>query len=341
VSSLRPVVGAPALVAETVSLAYLGRTGRHLQTRSSSWCADTLRVLKIPVTVDGYLPTGPALLVCNHISWLDSLVIGNRLRCAFLAKRELQGWPVVGRVIARIGGISVDRAGGLEPILDETERRLQAGELVCLVPEAATSNGTLLRPFRSGIFEAAHRTGAQVYAVALAYEDADGTRCEEASWTDESFAASLRRVIGRAGSICARVAFRPVACQPSRQATAAAALARVAGVLGLACRTLEEAAPLRAPTAAEHLVARLRLETIRGALPEAVRQYAGRQLLQRTWAELQVDSLDAIPVLLSRASLLIRALCPQADHSVRTEVWCIPIVRAQPIVPSRAAAPSD
>jgi lyso-ornithine lipid O-acyltransferase len=53
-------------------------------------------LLGVTVTIEGPLPTASALLVSNHVSWLDIPILSSVMPLTFIAKREVGGWPLFG-----------------------------------------------------------------------------------------------------------------------------------------------------------------------------------------------------------------------------------------------------
>jgi len=67
------------------------------------FCRRLCEVFNIEVQVHGTIPREPALWVSNHISWLDVAVLGSGARIFFLAKAEVEKWPILGN-LAKGGG---------------------------------------------------------------------------------------------------------------------------------------------------------------------------------------------------------------------------------------------
>lgn len=141
------------------------------------------RVLGLRRTlVNGAPPQGPMLIVSNHVSWLDIVVLGAVMPVAFVAKSEVAGWPFV-RTLARLQRtVFVDRqnrrATGV--VADGLSRRLAQGEAVVLFAEGTTSDGKRILPLRSSLLAAAALPdGADTHAVVvqpvvLSYSRLDG-----------------------------------------------------------------------------------------------------------------------------------------------------------------------
>lgn len=133
-----------------------------------------VRLLGVRVRVVGAPEAGgrPVLFVSNHSSWVDIGVLGGVLPGCFVAKGEIDNWPVI-KWIARLGRtVFVSRrrnATGRE--VDLMRARLSQGDNIILFPEGTTSYGTVLRPFRSAFFALADGdAGPIVQPVSLAYD---------------------------------------------------------------------------------------------------------------------------------------------------------------------------
>ncbi|MBM6593887.1 lysophospholipid acyltransferase family protein [Microvirga pudoricolor] len=106
----------------------------------------------------GTPPSGTATLVLsNHVSWLDIPVIGSLRPLSFIAKSEIEGWPVVGFMAKLQRSVFIDRArrGATAEVNETVGLRLAKGEVIVLFPEGTTSDGNRLLPFRSSIVGAA------------------------------------------------------------------------------------------------------------------------------------------------------------------------------------------
>ncbi len=120
-------------------------------------------------TTCGVFPDGSALLVANHLGWLDIVVLVARADCAFVAKREVSQWPVIGAVGRRLGVVFVERrpSRDLRRAVSELEARLREGAKVVLFPEGTTTDGRTVLPFKSSLLEAAVRAEAPVIPITL------------------------------------------------------------------------------------------------------------------------------------------------------------------------------
>ena len=135
-----------------------------------------LRLLRFEVRVSGPLPRPPYLLVSNHLSYLDVIVLASRLPDRFVAKQEVQGWPLLGPMCKGFGTIFIDRSDrrDIPRVLAEIERSLARGEGVILFPEGTSSSGDDVRSFRSPLLALPARQGFPVHAAALRYRTPEG-----------------------------------------------------------------------------------------------------------------------------------------------------------------------
>lgn len=143
---------------------------------------------------------GPALLVANHISWLDILAIGGRSEVCFVAKADIANWPIVGW-LAKVGGvIFVDRTrrSDTRAQADVVTQALKDGKAVVLFPEGGTGNGITIEPFRPALFAAAVEAGCRVQPTAVDY----GSRRASLAWpTGAGFGSVAKRMLNQKGRI--------------------------------------------------------------------------------------------------------------------------------------------
>jgi 1-acyl-sn-glycerol-3-phosphate acyltransferase len=141
-------------------------------------------------------PPAPArrarLVVANHRSPIDILLMLQHFGGSVLARHDLSSWPVMGRAAREGGTIFVDRGdprSGVKAIR-EIRRRLHDGKTVIVFPEGTTHAGDEVRPFLGGAFAAVRGIDAEVVPVGIAYDPG-------AEFVDEGFVAHLQRVAQR------------------------------------------------------------------------------------------------------------------------------------------------
>jgi len=161
-----------------------------LPSARAVWLQNTsrrlLRVFRIETQFTGDIPSS-GLLVCNHLSYLDILVLSALAPCVFVAKREVKHWPVLGWFAKKAGTVFVHRElrAQATQTVDKIEAALQTGALVVLFPEGTSSGGESILPFKSSLFEPAARQTHPLAAGFLRYDLNDGDVSEEVCyWKD-------------------------------------------------------------------------------------------------------------------------------------------------------------
>ncbi|WP_431921311.1 lysophospholipid acyltransferase family protein [Amycolatopsis tucumanensis] len=178
-----------------------------------------------------------ALVVNNHISWLDIVAVNAVRPMRALAKREIAGWPVLGTLVARGGSIFLDRErlSTLPSTIDQLAAALRAGSPVNVTPEGTTWCGLASGRFRPATFQAAIDAGVPVRPLALRYRMADGRETTQPAFIGpESLIDSLKRVAALRGlvlevTVCGEIAPGRAA---DRRELAALAEASVQAALG-------------------------------------------------------------------------------------------------------------
>lgn len=187
------------------------------------------------VRTEGGRVTGPALLLANHTSWLDILVLGGALGARFVSKDGVNRWPVVG-FLARLNNtifISREARGAVRAQADALRRELTERQPVALFPEGTTTDGRALLPFRASLLAAAAppSDGVAVVPVAIDYGSALG---EIAWFGDEPALRNLTRVWGRPGRFDVTVRVLPaLPASNDRKVLAAAAQDSIRSALRL------------------------------------------------------------------------------------------------------------
>jgi 1-acyl-sn-glycerol-3-phosphate acyltransferase len=183
----------------TLALTRRNGSGLHTDPHATSWWHNRVAdILGVRITVSGPRPRPPALLVSNHVSWLDIVVLGGLTHTDFLSKHEVREWPVMGWLAARSGTVFIRRGNNeASTVSEQIGDRLRDDGILTLFPEGTTTDGRELRPFFSRLFAAAIDTGTDVTPVTLRYH-IDGEFDPVAPYTDnQPIAQNLRGLITR------------------------------------------------------------------------------------------------------------------------------------------------
>ena len=170
------------------------------------WAHGLIQRLSIQLVVKGEPPrAGPVLLVANHISWLDILVMHAARHCRFVSKADVKNWPVIGTLADASGTLFIERTSKRDALrmVDEMSQALKNGDILAVFPEGTTGNGIDLLPFHSNLLQAAVLAEAPVQPVAMKFVEAhSGEISHGPSFVgDETFLASLWRTLKSSGIV--------------------------------------------------------------------------------------------------------------------------------------------
>ena len=152
------------------------------------------------IRVEGKPAGRHTLLVANHTSWIDILVLGGSLGSAFVSKDQL-GHPLIHWLADQNGTIYVKRSHvkGAKDQAIALAQALERDKPVTVFAEGTTGPGTHLLPFRSTLLEAANYAArdVEVRPVAIDY----GAAMAEVGWWNEPGKDNVRRLLGRRGTL--------------------------------------------------------------------------------------------------------------------------------------------
>ncbi|OIQ84098.1 1-acyl-sn-glycerol-3-phosphate acyltransferase [mine drainage metagenome] len=171
------------------------------QQRIQRWSAKTIAILNVRVAVYGQLPPATRhsmLFIANHISWIDIWAILQVQPVSFVAKSEVRNWPVIGWLAQKTGTLFIERTRRQDTgrAASSMEQELRAGKCLCLFPEGTTTNGTELRPFKTGLLQSAINAEVMVSPIAIRYPNPDGsTNTVIAYYGDVTMMQSLHAIL--------------------------------------------------------------------------------------------------------------------------------------------------
>jgi 1-acyl-sn-glycerol-3-phosphate acyltransferase len=174
------------------------------EARVQVWAAQLLRIWGIGLEVRGQpVLTGPALMVCNHISWLDILVIHATRHCRFVSKSELREWPLIGTLATGAGTLYIERESRKDALrmVKEMARALMAGDVLAVFPEGTTGDGFDMLPFHANLIQSAIDADAPVQPLALQFVDSKTNEISMAARFvgDDTLVGSIWRTLNAEG----------------------------------------------------------------------------------------------------------------------------------------------
>lgn len=172
----------------TVAFAFPYFSAARRRTAVKRWSQGMLRILGVQLHVHGEpprrIPGQAVMLVANHVSWLDIVVINAVLSVRFVAKSEVRHWPAIGWLSAKTGTLFIERARRRDTarITGLVSDALRAGDVCAVFPEGTTTDGSRVLRFHSSLLQPALIAGADVRPVALRFKCGNGALCTEAAY---------------------------------------------------------------------------------------------------------------------------------------------------------------
>ncbi len=204
--------------------------------QTGRWCGQMARALGVTVEGQGRSHPGPALLVSNHISWLDILAINAVHPARFVSKADVKHWPVLGWLVGCGGTLFIERERKRDAlrVVHQIASALKQGDTIAMFPEGTTGDGSTLLPFHANLLQAAISTDALLQPIALRYVDDDSSPSQAVVWVgDSTLAESLWKVATARGLRVQVTQLDPVACAGQDRRELGEAVRRdVAGALG-------------------------------------------------------------------------------------------------------------
>ncbi|WP_034387787.1 lysophospholipid acyltransferase family protein [Comamonas composti] len=172
------------------------RQQAHVQV----WAAQLMAKAGVRLQIQGQVPQGgPALMVSNHISWLDIPVLHAARHCRFISKSDVRGWPLIGRLATAAGTLYIERSSRRDArrMMESMAEALSRREILAVFPEGTTGNGHDLLPFHSNLLQAAVQVDAPVLPVGLRFvEGGTGAISRAPSYEgDENLLGSIWRTL--------------------------------------------------------------------------------------------------------------------------------------------------
>jgi len=167
-------------------------------------------ILNIKVTItgdEGQLERGGYVIIANHVSYVDGIVLGSIFPIVFVSKREVKKWPVVGQWNVLCGTIFINRQRKNEvgTLVREMTRKLRQEANILLFPEGTSTNGEKMLPFQTVPLAAPLRSRSIIVPVTLAYTTIDEQPVTAANrdavfwYGDMDFVTHFWNLLGRRG----------------------------------------------------------------------------------------------------------------------------------------------
>lgn len=171
------------------------------------WMQRLLTILAVRVELLGQAASAPALLVANHISWLDIPCLLGCTNAVFVSKHEVAEWPIIGLLARCSGTLFLERGHGAREAILRMIAAFSGQQRIVIFPEGTSTDGRRVLPFHPRLFEAAIAAGAPVQTIAIHYPDTQNPQRIEFIG-DDAFVPHLWQLLA-AREIVARLTFFP------------------------------------------------------------------------------------------------------------------------------------
>ncbi len=154
------------------------------------WSKSFVRISNMKVEIIGTPPKPPFFLVCNHLSYTDIPALRSVVDGVFVAKGEIQGWFLGGKIVGDMGNIFINRQNNrdIPRAGQEIIEKLDEGEGVIIFPEGTSTKGENVLPFNSSFLEFAAKTDLPVSYASISYKTPFGEipASEAVCWWDDT-----------------------------------------------------------------------------------------------------------------------------------------------------------
>lgn len=166
-----------------------------------NWAHVVAMLINMKITPVGTPPSPPFFLVSNHLSYIDIIPLFYTLKCTFIAKKDVQSWPVVGYMVKNLGVIFVDRTKktDVKRVNRLISESLNSQQGIILFPEGTTSPGSEVLPFRPSLLEHPAASNVPVHYSSVTYKTSKADLPAAQSvcwWGDISFPSHVYKLAG-------------------------------------------------------------------------------------------------------------------------------------------------
>jgi len=186
------------------------------RTRVRLWSRRLLDLMNVDLRMTGALHHPNVLVVANHVSWVDIFALHAVGPVRFIAKSEIARWPLLGRLVAGVGTLFIERERRRDThrVNRQVAQALEEGDIVAVFPEGTATDGTTLLPVKGSLLQPIVDTAGHVQPVAIRYRAHDGAPSTVPAYVEDvTFMGSLWRICGERALVVELMALPPVAAR--------------------------------------------------------------------------------------------------------------------------------
>lgn len=170
-----------------------------------TWARSFSAIIRIRVEIIGTIPRPPFLLVANHITYFDMLVLAWATGCIFVSREDVEHWPLIGWIAKSLHMLFIDRSNRRDAMRVNglIEKTLLEGDGIVIFPESRVSCALDVEPFKSPLLQPAIALDQAVHYASITYRTPEGSPVEGSIvswWRPESFVAHLFRFLKYSGA---------------------------------------------------------------------------------------------------------------------------------------------
>lgn len=203
----------PTLLCQSRYLSGIPAGRRRLgELMLNTWSGWLCRAFGVKTRILGDISAGPVLIVANHISWLDIVVMHSAAAMGFVSKAEVKKWPVIGFAATMGGTVYLERGSQDSSInvAGDLVRRLKQGRRVAIFPEGGIRPGDGVKVFHARLFRIAIECDCPVQPVMIRYMRNGRRDPDMTFFASENFVMNVLRLLGRPSSTCELRFLEPV-----------------------------------------------------------------------------------------------------------------------------------
>jgi len=135
------------------------------------WFKKILDIIEVKIDIKGDIKKGNYLIISNHSSWLDIIILGSTFKTTFLSKIEVSKWPVIGKITTAVDMLFIDRGAknAASQAANDISKFITNKRSVTIFPEGTSSGGKGLLKFKPRLFASCIETNCSIQCVIIKY----------------------------------------------------------------------------------------------------------------------------------------------------------------------------
>lgn len=135
------------------------------------WFEKILKIIGVKTSIKGKIKSGNYLIISNHSSWLDIIILGSTFKTTFLSKIEVSHWPVIGKITTAVDMLFINRGAkdAASLAVNGISKFILNNRNVTIFPEGTSSGGKGLLKFKPRLFASCIETNSPIQCVIIRY----------------------------------------------------------------------------------------------------------------------------------------------------------------------------